>query len=244
MRILSTSILWIIVFVAGAQGNLHDSWNNLLRKYVNEEGMVNYRGFVKDRVQLKKYLNALEKNVPNNTWSSNHRLAYWINAYNAYTIDLILEYYPVKSIKDLGSKIQIPHINSPWDIKFIEIGGEKMDLNNIEHGIIRKQFDEPRIHFALVCAAVSCPKLQNEAFYPKTLEKQLANATREFLADPSKNIFVSEKKARLSKLFSWYGGDFTKGQKLYQFLNKYSKTQLVRDCQITYLDYNWSLNEQ
>ncbi|WP_411014327.1 DUF547 domain-containing protein, partial [Salmonella sp. s50237] len=92
------------------------------------------KGFAKDKAQLKSYLDLLSKNAPASNWSKDEKLAYWINAYNAYTIQLILDHYPVKSIKDIGAKIKIPFVNTPWDVKFIKIGGETYDLNNLEHG--------------------------------------------------------------------------------------------------------------
>ncbi|MEM6644416.1 MAG: DUF547 domain-containing protein [Bacteroidota bacterium] len=222
----------------------HTLFDELLQEYVDEEGLVDYQGLKKDRNRLKKYLSILSQNPPADSWTESQQLTFWINAYNAYTLDLILEHYPVSSIKDLGSTIKIPFVSTAWDIKFINIGGEEYDLNNIEHGIIRKEFDEPRIHFALVCAAVSCPKLQNRAFIPETLDEQLTKATREFLADESKNFFKSAKKARLSKIFNWYGGDFNNEGTLVDYLNQYAPTQLDKNAKIDWMDYNWALNER
>lgn len=222
----------------------HKSYSSLLKKHVDDEGLVNYKGLLKDRSKLKSYLKTLEENAPNKDWTENERLAYWINAYNAYTLDLILEHYPVESIKDIGAKIKIPFVNTPWDIKFIKIEGEEYDLNNIEHGIIRKQFDEPRIHFALVCAAVSCPKLRNEAYFPERLDEQLTQAARDFLATESKNSIRSSNKAELSKIFSWYGGDFKKKTTLIEYINQYAPQKLNKDAEIDFKDYSWDLNEQ
>ena len=95
----------------------HKAYDALLNKYVDEKGMVDYSGFKKERQKLKDYLRNLEQNAPNDKWTENEKLAYWINAYNAFTLDLILEHHPVESIKDIGSKIQIPFVNSPWDIQ-------------------------------------------------------------------------------------------------------------------------------
>lgn len=222
----------------------HAAFDEILKKYVDDSGLVNYTGLKKDRSALRRYLSSLEQNAPNGQWSEDEKLAYWINAYNAYTLDLIVQHYPVESIKDIGSKIQIPFVNTAWDIKFIEIGGEKYDLNNIEHGIIRKEFEEPRIHFALVCAAVSCPKLRNEAYTAEKLDEQLTTAARNFLSDPSKNKISSKGQAQLSKIFSWYGGDFKKKSTLVEYLNKYSAVQLAADADISYMEYDWALNVQ
>jgi hypothetical protein len=231
-----------MVYLANAQQvPLHQPWDELLKKHVNNKGLVDYKGFMKDRAALKHYLDLLNKYSPQDNWSRSQQIAYWINAYNAFTIELILEHYPVKSIKDIAGNIY--KINTPWDIKFIRIGGEKYDLNNIEHGILRKKFDDPRIHFALVCASISCPRLRNEAFTSPKLESQLEAAGKEFLNDPAKNK-ISTERAYLSKYFSWYKGDFTKNASLTAFINRYSNTKIDRNTRISYLDYNWKLNEQ
>ncbi len=222
----------------------HIPFDKLLKQYVNDRGLVNYEGLAKDRGSLKSYLETLSANGPNDKWSRNEKLAYWINAYNAFTLELILTHYPVNSIKDIGSAIKIPFVNTPWDIKFIKIAGEELDLNNIEHGIIRKQFDEPRIHFALVCAAISCPKLRNEAYLPEKLDQQLDAAAKDFLREENKNKFFGPDRAELSKLFSWYKGDFKDGQSVIQFLNKYAPIQLQERASLDYKDYDWALNKQ
>ncbi len=225
-------------------GVSHNAFDQLLQKYVDDEGMVNYKGLKAERSELKSYLSTLENNAPRKTWTRDQKLAYWINAYNAYTLELILEHYPVESIKDIGSTIKIPFVSTAWDIKFINIGGEEYDLNNIEHGIIRKDFDEPRIHFALVCAAVSCPKLQNRAYLPEKLDAQLTKAAKEFLSNSAKNRFKNENQATLSKLFNWYGGDFKNDGTLIEYINKYAPTKLSKNADIDWMDYNWKLNEQ
>ena len=218
-------------------------WDKLLKKYVSEAGLVNYKGFQKDKIELDAYLKTLSDNAPQTSWSENEQKAYWLNAYNAFTVSLILQHYPVKSIKDIGPAIQIPFVNTLWDIKFISIGGKKYDLNNIEHSILRKKFNDPRIHFALVCASISCPRLRNEAYTSVKLDKQLEDAGNDFLNDRLKNN-ISTDKVQLSKYFSWYKGDFTKNGSLADFINKYSHTKINANTKINYLDYNWNLNEQ
>lgn len=219
----------------------HQQWENLLKRYVNNAGFVNYKGLQKDQGELNGYLKTLSDNPPQKAWSADEQKAFWINAYNAFTVALILKHYPVKSIKDIAGKIY--KINTPWDIKFITIGGKKYDLNNIEHGILRKNFDDPRIHFALVCASISCPRLRNEAYTAARLNAQLEDAGRVFLNDKSKNN-ISAGKAELSKYFSWYKGDFTKNGSLPDFINRYSQTKINANTKIGSLDYNWNLNEQ
>lgn len=222
----------------------HDKFDKILRKHVDGNGMVNYFQLKVNKHLLDSYLEMISKNPPQKSWTKNERLAYWINAYNAFTLKLVITHYPIKSIRDIGSSIQVPFVNSPWDVKFIKIGGETYDLNNIEHSIIRKRFDEPRIHFALVCAAVSCPKLLNRAYFPKTLDKQLEQVAIGFLNNSSKNQVVSEGKVELSKLFSWYKGDFTKKTDLISYINQYTKKKVKENAKISYKNYNWALNDQ
>ena len=221
----------------------HSILDSLLRQYVDGKGMVDYQAFAKDKKRLDNYLDILQKSGPSDEWSEDEQLSYWINAYNAFTIRLIIDHYPVESIKDIGSKIQIPFVNTAWDIKFINISGKELSLNNIEHNIIRQNFDEPRIHFALVCAAKSCPKLRNEVYTAKDLDEQLTDQAKSFLSNPSKNK-ISENEIEISKIFSWYGGDFTKEGKLINFLNKYSDTKIAVDAKKSFKKYDWSLNEQ
>lgn len=222
----------------------HASWDALLKKHVNANGEVDYEGFKKDRVQLQSYLDLLSSHAPDDaTWSENQKLAYWINVYNAFTIELILRHHPLESIKDIGSKIQVPFVNSPWDVKFIEIAGETYDLNNIEHNILRKLFDEPRIHFAIVCASVSCPNLRAEAYTGDKVQDQLEEDAIYFVNDSSKNK-LSADKVELSKIFSWFTGDFTKKGSLIDFLNQYSELDINENAKVSHLDYNWGLNEQ
>jgi hypothetical protein len=148
----------------------------------------------------------------------------------------------LETIKDIGSSIQVPFVNTPWDIKFIEIGGEKLDLNNIEHGILRKEFDEPRIHFAINCASISCPKLRAEAYTAGKLEHQLNDQAIDFINDPERNR-IDGDHIRLSKIFRWFGGDFKKNGSLIDFLNRYSREKIHPAVDIVYLDYNWKLND-
>lgn len=245
LLIFTFSLFTCLPGFAQTKAPSHEIFDRLLKKNVTADGKVNYKAFIKDSVELSKYLQLISAAPPDEkTWSRYEQMAYWINAYNAYTIKLIIKYYPIKSIKDIGSSIQIPFVNTPWDIKFITIGKEKMDLNNIEHGNLRKKFDDPRIHMALVCASKSCPILLNEAYDPKKLDDQFAKQTKAFLADPFRNK-ISANKPQLSMLFKWYGMDFNKnGGSVRDFINKYSDVKLKPDAKISYVDYDWGLNEQ
>jgi len=221
----------------------HDIWDKLLKKHVNAKGDVSYAGFVKDKAELRKYLTLIEVSAPNNSWSKDEQLAYWINAYNAFTVQLILDHLnnKITSIKDIGAKVKIPFVNTPWDVKFINIGGKKLDLNNIEHGIIRDKFSEPRIHFALVCAAKSCPPLRNEAYIASKLDKQLDEQGVNFINDSFKNQ-IDKNQAKISKLFLWYGGDFKKKMPIIDWINKYAKVKTDAKSSISYMEYIWILN--
>ncbi len=239
--IVFPAILSLCSSLAFAQENkTHETWTELLQKYVDSAGHVNYKGFIEEKEKFHSYLCALEQEAPQDDWTENEKLAYWINAYNAFTVELIIDNYPVKSIKELGGKLF--KINTSWDIKFIHIDGETYDLNNIEHGIIRKDFNEPRIHFAVNCASVSCPKLRNEAYVGSKLDAQLEDQVRYFLKNENKNILGTEK-AKLSKIFRWFTGDFTENMSLVEFINQYSEVKLTEETELEYLDYNWNLNE-
>jgi hypothetical protein len=230
-------------YTSDAKPIKHTIWDSLLQAHVDEAGWVDYKGFMADSTKFLQYLDLLRSSHPNDqNWTRDEQLAYWINAYNAFTVKLIVDHYPVASIKDIKSGI--PFVNSVWDIKFIDIEGATYDLNNIEHGIIRKQFEEPRIHFAVNCASVSCPKLANRAFTAEQLEAQLTQAARDFLADPSRNRIINANKAELSKIFSWYSGDFKANGSKIDFINQYAPTPLSPNADIDYMDYNWNLNEQ
>jgi Protein of unknown function, DUF547 len=248
MKISSIVVLMLLSISVFAQTKPvdHSTWDVLLKKHVNAKGMVNYKGMNSDLPALNNYLNILGNNEPGKSWTTNEKLSYWINAYNAFTIKLILDYYDngkLKSIKDIGTIIPIPRINDGWSKKFIKIGKKTLSLNNIEHDIIRKEFAEPRIHVALVCAAKSCPPLRNEAFTPNLLSAQLDDQFRDFINDPSKNI-IKPNLASISSIFDWYGGDFTKKRPLADWINTYAKTKMNPNAEIKFNDYDWTLNAQ
>jgi hypothetical protein len=222
----------------------HQPFTTLLQKHVTKDGLVNYKGFIADSVALQSYLNDLSKGAPAKNWTNDEKLAYWINAYNAFTIKLIVNNYPVRSIKDLGPNNQIIFVNTPWDKKFFTIGKKQMTLNNIEHRIIRNQFKDPRIHFALNCASMSCPQLRNEAYEGQKLNDQLNDQAKVFLYDSFRNK-LNANNPKLSSIFKWYGMDFRKWTNgtVTQFLNKYLETKIADNANIDYLDYDWNLNE-
>ena len=210
----------------------HATWNTLLQKNVSKNGTVNYKGFQKDGKALSTYLSELAASVPTKSWSRNATLAYWINAYNAYTVKLIVDNYPTKSIKNL---------NDPWGKKFIVLAGKNYSLEGIENEILRKM-DEPRIHFAINCASVSCPNLLNEAFTDAKLEQQLKAVSKSFINDKTKNT-ITANKIEVSKIFDWFAGDFKSKGGVINFLNDYSNTKISSNAQVNFKEYDWNLNE-
>jgi len=212
----------------------HTPWDQLLQKHVSSNGNVNYEGFKSDIDRLNNYLVSISKIKPNTDWSRNETMAYWINAYNAYTIKLMLNNYPLKSIIDING-------GKAWDLKFVEIEGEKYSLNNIEHDILRAKYFDSRIHFAVNCASISCPKLSNTAYFAEGLDQKLEKAAKEFINNSAQNT-ISSNKASVSKLFDWYKDDFTKNGTVKEYINKYSTTKLTTD-KISYKEYNWNINK-
>ncbi|NVO86499.1 DUF547 domain-containing protein [Hymenobacter terrestris] len=213
----------------------HSAFDRLLKKYVDAQGQVNYKGFKSEEKAFNAYLAKLSQNPPKAADPKAEQMAFWTNAYNAYTIRLILDNYPLKSIKDIGE---------PWKKQFFSIGGTKMSLDDIEHGTLRKKFNDPRIHFALVCASISCPPLRPEAYTAARLNAQLDAQGRAFLNDTGKNK-LSSTSAQLSSYFDWYKDDWNQnGQSVVKWVNKYAKTKISANTKIGYMSYNWNLNEQ
>ncbi|MFK7972736.1 MAG: DUF547 domain-containing protein [Bacteroidia bacterium] len=219
----------------------HSTWNTLLKKHVSDKG-VNYKGFIAEKATLESYLKHLSENVPAKTWSKNATKAYWINAYNAFTVKLIIDNYPLKSIKDLSSTIAVPTVSTIWAKKWFTLGGKEMSLDNIEQGILRKNYDDARIHAALNCASVSCPPLRAEAFTAAKLDAQLDEQMKAWLSDKSRNI-ISPNHLQLSKIFTWYGGDFKTQGTLVEYIQRFTDVKIAADAKISFLDYDWNLNE-
>lgn len=212
----------------------HSEWNMLLKAHVNSDGLVNYDGFKKDKIKLDAYLKKLSAYNPDNKWSVQELLAYYINLYNAYTVNLILDNYPTKSIKD---------IDGAWTKAIVPVGNRKLSLGGIENGILRKMNDA-RIHFAINCASISCPKLMNEAYTAGKINEQLEKAANEFINSDKNDI--SANSVKLSSIFDWYQKDFktTKTPTIIDYINTYSKTKVKAGTPVSYKDYNWSLNKQ
>ena len=210
----------------------HSLWDHLLKQYVADHGDVNYKGFKQDVDLLNTYINQLSTTIPSEHWSKQEQLAYYINVYNANTVKLIIDHYPIKSIKD---------IKNPWSKKRIYIGDKNYSLSEIENDILRK-LDEPRIHFAINCASKSCPKLLNVAYTAENVDSLLELTAKEFINNPDKNR-ISENSVQLSKIFDWYKKDFTDNGSLIDYINHYSLVKINSKAKIDYLEYDWNLNE-
>lgn len=217
----------------------HTLWDSLLQAHVNAAGVVDYLGFQADSLRLRTYLRHLAQHHPHPGWTREQQLAYWINAYNAFTVELVCRHYPIASIKAI--RPGIPFVNSVWDLKFIHLSGRDYDLNNIEHGILRRQFQEPRIHFVLNCASQSCPVLHYRAYTAEGLAAQLEEATQRFLGDPQRNKLQAEQWS-LSRLFFWYGGDFKGQGGVKAFVARHTALS-PPSGPLRYLDYDWSIND-
>ncbi|MBL6445118.1 DUF547 domain-containing protein [Fulvivirga sp. 29W222] len=223
---------------------VHDTWNELLQTHVDESGWVNYRGFIQDREKLESYLILLSDHPPDKgVWSSDEQLAYWINVYNAFTVKLIIDHYPLKSIRDLDPWLSIPTINTVWHKNFFKIGGKEITLDEIEHNILRREFEEPRIHFAINCASYSCPPLRSEAYRASIIDEQLNEQAIRFINDPQRNGIKNDQVA-LSSIFKWFEEDFTRGASLIEYVNQYSQTHISDDADVVYMPYDWRLNEK
>jgi len=222
------------------QGVDHSLYAGLLKKYV-KDGVVNYQGFKNEESVLDKYLKVLEE-VDSKILSRNEQFAFYVNAYNAWTIKLILSGYPgIKSIKDLGSLFK-----GPWKKKICRIDGKIITLDDIEHNILRPRFKDPRVHFAINCAAKSCPPLRSEPYSVGDLEQQLDEMTGAFINDLGNNR-LEDYTLYVSSIFKWFKEDFNKD--IINFFLKYAKGDLKRQLEakrgkikVKYLDYDWSLN--
>ena len=254
-------VLGALISFASAQAfdHSHARWDALTKKHVvwlagGHASQLDYAAIKAERAQLKLYLDALSAvtRPEYDGWKKPEQLAFLLNAYNAYTVELILTEYPnVKSIKDLGSLIA-----SPWKKKFFTLLGKPHSLDDVEHGTIRAPgaFDEPRIHMAANCASISCPALRNEAFVADKLDAQLEDSVVRFLSDRSRNRFNTQtNRLEVSRIFDWYGKDFSsRSGTVAAWLARYAdrladdaKTLAsIQDARVrlAFLDYDWALN--
>lgn len=213
----------------------HGAWDKLLKKHVKDDGLVDYKGFKSDNDDLNEYITFLSEQKPNENWIFEEQLAYFINVYNANTIKLIVDNYPVESIKDIDATL------SPFLKKIITIGDKQLALADIEKGILQKM-NEPRIHFAINCASISCPKLLNEAYTAENVDELMTKAAREFINSEKNDI--SESNPKISEIFKWYKKDFLKeSESIIDYINQYSDVKIKQGTAITYKTYDWNLND-
>jgi hypothetical protein len=259
--------LWLALAPLAAAAEFdhsHRTWERLLREHVilidgGKASQSAYAGFARDRAALGAYLASLSAVTRRgfDDWSKPQQLAFLINAYNAFTVELILRNYPgIGSIRDLGNII----FNSPWKRRFFTLLDEPQHLDGIEHDIIRKRgaYDDPRIHFAVNCASIGCPMLREEAYVADRLDAQLEEQTARFLSDRSRNRYDAARGVlEVSMIFDWYASDFSSGPKgiesVEQFLARYAglladgigAQKLIRagEAPIRFLEYDWALNE-
>uniref|UniRef100_A0A7C2JXT8 DUF547 domain-containing protein n=1 Tax=Schlesneria paludicola TaxID=360056 RepID=A0A7C2JXT8_9PLAN len=228
----------------------HSPFDALLHKYVDQDGFVNYaewRRSATDRKALQDYLSSLSRASVSQKASREAQLAFWINAYNAVTLEGILQVYPTDSIRNHTSKFGGYNL---WKDLPLLVGGKPFSLDDIEHQVLRK-LGEPRIHFAIVCASIGCPRLRNEAYVPERINEQLADNARDFFSRPQNlKVDPASHTLSLSSILDWFGGDFGRSQpEQLRFLQPYlpqSAQALAQDpnVRIRYQDYNWSLNDR
>ena len=221
----------------------HDLFNQVLQKHV-EKGKVDYAKLKKSPEKFEKYLDMLASAKPTDM-SYNEQLAFWINAYNALVIKGVIDHYPTKSVR------KIKAFSGFFSRLKFHVAGEKYTLDNIEHDILRKEFVDPRIHFALVCASLSCPPIENKVFLPETIDEQLDAVTTKFVTNPEKvRLDKTKRRVYLSKIFKWYKKDFTEGYTgVADFLADFLPPEdadfvLEKGVKFHYLDYDWSLNDK
>lgn len=251
-------LLLLLLFVAGGADaqtfdQSHAAWNALLKKNVvlisgGKASQFRYAEMAKEKGALKAYLDSLSavNEQDFNSWNKNQRMAFLINAYNAFTVQLIVENYPVKSIKDIGGVF-----DNRWKRKFFNLFGHPSYLDQIEHEMLRKPgaYNEPRVHFAVNCASIGCPMLREEAYVAERLDAQLSQQAERFLSDRSRNRAVAGK-LEVSKIFDWFKEDF--GQRE-QWFAKYARLlsddppqqKLVAEgkAALSFLEYDWTLND-
>ena len=235
MKLLLLASLSVFAF-----DHSHKAWNQLLSQYVvkqNGQVLVNYRALKASPQKLDSYLKSLSavSQAEYEKFSKDQKFSFWVNAYNAFTWKLIIDHYPIRSIRKIGGVF-----TNPWKMEFFKLLGKKMHLDGIEHGTLRDQWKEHRIHFVVNCASISCPNLPLQAIVAKDLEKQLSQAEESFLKNKSKND-VKKKTIYASKIFDWYGEDFAGLGEVEGYLKKFYK--LSGEVEVEFLDYDWDLNE-
>jgi hypothetical protein len=236
-----------------------DAWNQMLHQYVDAEGRVNYSAWKKESAErLADWLDSLAFTNPQALPDRDHQLAFWLNLYNALVIQQILSKYPIESIqqKILGVPNWLAFLWFFWKPVY-SLGDRRYSLNQIEHKVLRSEFKDPRIHFALVCAAIGCPLLRNEAYFPETVQLQLEDDAKRFINNPDKVRYDAETQTLYcSKIFKWYRQDFLAAApsildyiRIYIRINDLASSNALSDslpdsATVRYLDYDWGLNQR
>ncbi len=232
----------------------HSAWNALLGRYVvvGSDGLnrVNYQKFKSEsHAKLKAYVASMER-VDVAALNRPEQFSFWANLYNAKTIDIVLDHYPVKSIKDisLGGGFTALVTGGPWKAKVVKVAGQDLSLDDIEHGLLRKIFKDPRVHFAVNCASIGCPNLSNQAFASATLEAQLDDAARAYVNSPRGVRVAGGGKVTASSIYKWFQEDFGgSASGVLQHARKYAGGDLKAALQgvnsISGYDYDWGLND-
>jgi hypothetical protein len=265
--------VWILPGISYTEDNSrtfdYEDYALVLKTYVDDRGMVDYGNLKAHRDQLDAFAERLEKLEPASYegWIAQQKIAFWLNAYNGLTLVAIIDNYPIRPSffrSRLYPKNSIRQIGGVWDKLQFPVMGMKITLDEIEHKILRKEFNEPRIHMALVCAAMGCPPLRNKPYTGKRLVEQLDDQTQRFLKNPRKfRVDREDRRIYLSSIFRWFGKDFIPAYGTDQEFSGYRKTErallnfvsdyldeetrdyLVSEkLSVKYLDYDWSLNEQ
>lgn len=234
----------------GGFDHSHASWQRFLNSFA-KDGLVDYSAVKKDSSVLDRYLTQVKSvsQAEYDVWSDNQKVSFWLNVYNALTVKTVVAHYPIQ--KSLLNSVLYPansiqQISNVWDNSLISIMGKALSLNFIEHKILRADFKEPRVHFALVCASIGCPSLRDESYVAAKLDKQLDDQTVVFFKDPIKNRFDSESnKLYLSPIFKWFKDDFGGKQGILSFAAQYFPVKFsVDSVRLRWLGYDWTLNEQ
>jgi len=272
--VVTLAILFAFGTLAGAEDSARETFDHsdyaaVLNTYVDDKGMVSYRGLKAHPEKLLSYVRAIAA-VPRsryNRWDANTKIAFWLNAYNGLTLKAIINHYPIKASffkSRIYPKNSIRQISGVWDKLTFDVMGRKLTLEKIEHRILRVEFNEPRIHMALVCAAMSCPRLRNEPYLGDRLDEQLDDQSRTFLGHPEKfRIDRDRDTVRLSPIFKWFDEDFARKHGSSKAVGRHKKKTssvlrfvaehlegadksyiLAGRYRVKYLDYDWSLNEQ
>ncbi|WP_345115588.1 DUF547 domain-containing protein [Hymenobacter algoricola] len=247
-RWLLTAGVILSLFVPGAlqaaaPERLHAPWNELLARYVTRDGRIDYTGMLEEEDKLGAYLETIRKTPPDErTWSRSEQQAYWLNVYNAATVYMVLQYYPVRSMNEIKVK-SLKGSKSAWEAPSVTVGSKEYSLNQIEREVLRNKFQDPRVHFALGSAAETSPPLLNEAYDGTRLNQQLDGQVRRFVNNAKFNQLAAGH-LRLSSLFDWYSVEFGEGPQLVAWLNTYSTVVIAPTATVEFLSFDWTLNDR